>query len=157
MSLQKGFTAIFNIAQLTGLFYRDLVFNISARNWARQDPFSTFCTASSCAECKDKEKSKVISMEVHLGYSRVINPFQGWNEKCKEKITWHVVLVRQDLPAQARPGEKLHRKQRFASFPSPAGMSLPNSPWAGITELFLPRESLASDIPAGDGKLVNLF
>jgi hypothetical protein len=25
-----------------------------------------------------------------------------------------------------------HRKKRFASFPSPAGMSLPNSPWAGI-------------------------
>jgi hypothetical protein len=23
-------------------------------------------------------------------------------------------------------------KKRFASFPSPAGMSLPNSPWAGI-------------------------
>jgi hypothetical protein len=51
-------------------------------------------------------------------------------------------------------------KKRFASFPSPAGMSLPNSPWAGndvITELFLPRGSLVSDIPAGDGKLVNLF
>jgi hypothetical protein len=27
----------------------------------------------------------------------------------------------------------LHRKKRFGSFPSPAGMSLPNSPWAGIT------------------------
>jgi hypothetical protein len=26
-----------------------------------------------------------------------------------------------------------------------------------ITELFLPRGSLVSDIPAGDGKLVNLF
>jgi hypothetical protein len=26
----------------------------------------------------------------------------------------------------------LHRKKSFASFPSPAGMSLPNSPWAGI-------------------------
>jgi hypothetical protein len=26
----------------------------------------------------------------------------------------------------------LHRKKRFVSFPSPAGMSLPNSPWAGI-------------------------
>jgi hypothetical protein len=40
-------------------------------------------------------------------------------------------------------------------------MSLPNSPWAGIndviTELFLPRGSLVSDILAGDGKLVNLF
>jgi hypothetical protein len=26
-----------------------------------------------------------------------------------------------------------------------------------ITELFLPRRGLVSDIPAGDGKLVNLF
>jgi hypothetical protein len=26
-----------------------------------------------------------------------------------------------------------------------------------ITELFLPKGSLVSDIPAGDGKLVNLF
>jgi hypothetical protein len=26
-----------------------------------------------------------------------------------------------------------------------------------ITELFLPRGSFVSDIPAGDGKLVNLF
>jgi hypothetical protein len=26
-----------------------------------------------------------------------------------------------------------------------------------LTELFLPRGSLVSDIPAGDGKLVNLF
>ncbi len=52
-------------------------------------------------------------------------------------------------------------KKRFVSFPSPDGMSLPNSPWAGImtskTELFLPRGSFVSDIPAGDGKLVNLF
>ncbi len=52
-------------------------------------------------------------------------------------------------------------KKRFESFPSTAGMSLPNSPLGGnndvITELFLPRVSLVSDIPAGDGKLVNLF
>jgi hypothetical protein len=26
----------------------------------------------------------------------------------------------------------IHRKKRFASFPSPAGMSLPDSPWAEI-------------------------
>jgi hypothetical protein len=26
----------------------------------------------------------------------------------------------------------VYRKKRFASFPSPAGMSLPNYPWAGI-------------------------
>jgi hypothetical protein len=54
----------------------------------------------------------------------------------------------------------LHRKKRFGSFPSTAGMSLPNSPWAGIMTSSLNYScpgSLVSDIPAGDGKLVNLF
>jgi hypothetical protein len=32
-----------------------------------------------------------------------------------------------------------------------------NSPWARIIKLFLASESLISDIPAGDGKVVNLF
>ncbi len=32
-----------------------------------------------------------------------------------------------------------------------------NSPWAGIIKVFLARASLVSDIPAGDGKIVNLF
>jgi hypothetical protein len=56
---------------------------------------------------------------------------------------------------------RVHRKKRFASFPSTAGMSLPKLSLGGnndvITELFLPRGSLVSDIPAGDGKLENLF
>ncbi len=67
--------------------------------------------------------------------------------------------------AKTYDGEKAYTvKKSFVSFPSPAGMSLPNSPWAGImsndviTELFLPsRGSLVSEIPAGDGKLENLF
>jgi hypothetical protein len=33
----------------------------------------------------------------------------------------------------------------------------PNSPWPGIFKLNPARESLVSDIPAGDGKIVNLF
>jgi hypothetical protein len=53
------------------------------------------------------------------------------------------------------PPPQLHCKKRFANFPSPAGMSL--------TKLFLDgnnfpsRERLVNDIPAGDGKIVNLF
>ncbi len=31
---------------------------------------------------------------------------------------------------------RMHRKKRFTSFPSPAGMSLPKSPWAGIIQLW---------------------
>jgi hypothetical protein len=37
------------------------------------------------------------------------------------------------------------------------GCHLPNSPWPGIIKLFPARESLVSDIPAGDGKIVKLF
>jgi hypothetical protein len=36
-------------------------------------------------------------------------------------------------------------------------MSLANSPWPGIIKFFLASESLGSDIPAGDGKIANLF
>ena len=42
-------------------------------------------------------------------------------------------------------------------FPSPAGMSLTNLSLAGKNLIIPARESLASDIPAGDGKIVNLF
>ncbi len=46
-------------------------------------------------------------------------------------------------------------------FPSPAGMSLTKLSQGGnydvIYKLFPSRESLVSDIPAGDGKMANLF
>jgi hypothetical protein len=49
----------------------------------------------------------------------------------------------------------------MSNFPSPAGMSLSKLSLAGnsliIMELDLARESLVSDIPAGDGKTFNLF
>jgi hypothetical protein len=37
------------------------------------------------------------------------------------------------------------------------GCHLPNSLWVGTIKLFPPRESLVSDIAAGDGKIVYLF
>jgi hypothetical protein len=50
--------------------------------------------------------------------------------------------------------KKLHRKESFSIFPSPAGMSLTKLSLGGnnvyMTSLFPPRESLVSDIPAGD-------
>jgi hypothetical protein len=46
---------------------------------------------------------------------------------------------------------KLHCKKRLSFFSSPAGMSLSKVSLAGK------RESLVSDIPAGDGKNYNLF
>ncbi len=46
-------------------------------------------------------------------------------------------------------------KKRF-SRPQP-GCHFPNSPLPGIIKLSSARESLVSDIPAGDGKIDNLF
>ncbi len=55
----------------------------------------------------------------------------------------------------------LHRKKKVREFPVPSRDVTTKLSLGGnndvITELFLPRASLVSDIPAGDGKLVNLF
>ncbi len=52
-------------------------------------------------------------------------------------------------------------KKKVREFPVPSRDVTTNLSPGGnndiITELFLPRGSLVSDIPAGDGKLVNLF
>ncbi len=45
----------------------------------------------------------------------------------------------------------LYTVKRLAIFPSPAGMSLT------IINLFPAKESLVSDIPAGEGKIVNCY
>ncbi len=55
----------------------------------------------------------------------------------------------------------LHRKKKARQF-LVASRDVTNKLSLGgnndvITELFLSRRSLVSDIPAGDGKLVNLF
>ncbi len=42
------------------------------------------------------------------------------------------------------------------SLPQP-GCLKPNFPWPEIIKLFTARESLVSDIPAGDAKIDNLF
>ncbi len=47
--------------------------------------------------------------------------------------------------------------KKITIFPSPAGMSQPNSQWPGIIKLCPARESLVSDIPAGDEKIDKLF
>ncbi len=52
-------------------------------------------------------------------------------------------------------------KKNFSIFPSPAGMSLTKVSLGGnndvIYKVFPPRESLVSDIPAGDGNIEKLF
>ncbi len=51
----------------------------------------------------------------------------------------------------------LHCKKKLMIYPSLAGMSLTKLSLGGNNSIFLSRESLVSDIPAGDGKMVNLF
>jgi hypothetical protein len=55
----------------------------------------------------------------------------------------------------------LHRKKKDREFPAPSRDVTTKLSLGGnndvITELFLPRGSLVSDISAGDGKLVSLF
>ncbi len=50
----------------------------------------------------------------------------------------------------------LHCKKILAIFPSPVGMSLNKISLAG-NNFFTSRESLVSDIPAGDEKIANLL
>ncbi len=55
----------------------------------------------------------------------------------------------------------VHRNESFSIFPSPSGMSLTKLSLDGnndvIYKLFPPRESLVSDIPAGDGNIEQFF
>ncbi len=59
------------------------------------------------------------------------------------------------------PDTSLTVKKNVREFPVPSQDVTTKLSLGGnndvITELFLPVESLVSDIPAGDGKLVNLF
>ncbi len=54
-----------------------------------------------------------------------------------------------------------HRNKSFSIFPSPAGMSVTKLSLGGnydvLYKLFLPRESLVSDIQAGDGNIEKIF
>jgi len=95
---------------------------------------------------------------------RMVSGFSG-EDMCQHfyvpeaYIIYTIYILKSPFPLS--PFQHLYTvKKKFASFPSPAGMSLPNLSLGGndiITELFLPRGSLVSDIPAVDGKLMNLI
>jgi hypothetical protein len=51
----------------------------------------------------------------------------------------------------------IHCKKRLAISPPQPGCHSPNSPWRGINLIIPARESLVSDIPAGDGKSLTFF
>jgi hypothetical protein len=59
---------------------------------------------------------------------------------------------------QQRPPSITYTVKKVSVFPSPAGMSPTQTlPGPGIVKIFPARDSLVSDIPAGDGKIMNLF
>jgi hypothetical protein len=61
-------------------------------------------------------------------------------------------------PMTTNSSRILHCKKRLAILPSPARMSLTKLSLApGIIKFFPARDSLVSDIPAGDGKIAKLF
>ncbi len=53
--------------------------------------------------------------------------------------------------------EEAYSKKGYRFSRSQPVCHLPNSPWRDMIKLFPARENLVSDIPAGDGKMANLF
>jgi hypothetical protein len=75
--------------------------------------------------------------------------------------TWNVSVRLVSSRAVSTFTEISHCKKGFPIFPFPAGMSLTKLSLDGnydvIYKLFLHRESLVSDIPAGEGNIEKLF
>jgi hypothetical protein len=70
--------------------------------------------------------------------------------------SWHATMVYTYMHKEERYRYNTLYKKRLQFSRTQPGCHLPNSPWLGIIKLFLARESLVCDIPAGDGKTVNL-
>jgi hypothetical protein len=72
-----------------------------------------------------------------------------------------IMKVQYTTPSNKKASLLLHRKKKVREFPVPSRDVTTKLSLGGnndvITELFLPRGNLVGDIPAGDGKLVNLF
>jgi hypothetical protein len=74
-----------------------------------------------------------------------------------KRLNKHLAKAKESAKTAWSRHKTLHCKKgsRF-SRPQPR-CHLPNSPCPGIIKLFPARERLVSDIPAGDGKIENLF
>ncbi len=80
------------------------------------------------------ETSKTLSI-IFMQLSEMLTYYKSWNSvRCSSSLSWY------------QWDAYLHRKKRFTSFPSPAGMSLTKLPLGRnnsvMTSLFPPRESL---------------
>jgi hypothetical protein len=88
----------------------------------------------------------------------------GFSQPCKVSLLKEGLLyifISAERKLQLLRLVSLHRKKKVRKFSVPSRDVTTNLSLGGnndvITELFLPMGSLASGIPAGDGKLVNLF
>ncbi len=119
-----------------------------------------------------KEQSKILRLIFFISWLYPFNSFgylgfelwaMAWIVRWRiffsnfemEKLKFWAPVKNQDLNKICKPLTmmaliwfyiQVHRKKIFSIFPSPAGMSL-----------FPPRESLVSDIQAGDGNIEKLF
>jgi hypothetical protein len=92
-----------------------------------------------------------VEQQVQLDFPRGLN----WSSRIFSELE----PVQKDIP---RTGTSpVHRNKKDREFPVPSRDVTTKLSLGGnndvITELFPPRGSLVSDIPAGDGKLVNLY
>jgi hypothetical protein len=76
--------------------------------------------------------------------------------KCFQTYVFKEIFPGIFISVSPKTGLYTVKKGNPFSCPQP-GCHFPNSPWARIIKLLLVRESLVSDIQAGDGKTANLF
>jgi hypothetical protein len=78
----------------------------------------------------------------------------------KKNVKTHNLVSKKPI-ARQKYRVPIHRKKSFSIFLSPSGISLSKLSLGGnnlyMTSLFPPRESLVSDIPAGDGNIEKHF
>jgi len=98
-----------------------------------------------------KSVTKRFKLDICTLFKVIMLKLRQWLETAAGEAN---LTIRRTLPSQSKG---VHRKKRLAKFSAPARMSLTKLSWAVIIKLFPPRESLVSDIPAGDGNIANLF
>jgi hypothetical protein len=100
----------------------------------------------SCFGCCGRPSTKKFFRKVHYFISFVPSPSKLGKQSCWVACLLMCVSVRHTTVKKGLPFSR----------PQP-GCHGPNSPWTGIIKFFPFRESLVSDVPSGDGKILNLF
>jgi hypothetical protein len=92
-----------------------------------------------------------------INFLPAVRSCRGWDRAvwwCGQFYTFPFYSTR---PFSKPLHTQLHCKKRLTIFPSPGRVSLTKLSLAGNNKIFPARESLVSDIPAGDWKIYNIF